>query len=215
MTDVSGHKCEMKIHPQFNVCKGILYVEETEISDLKEFEDYIKESHPTLTQLTRATFIRTRSPETQVFIAEFAQESLPFSIYIPGERQDTRIFPFRNKPLICRNCHRYNHLKKYCRTSTPICRICGTTEHTAEECQATTPFCVNCEGEHPAGSRDCPVQKSDEEICAIQETQNVNIKRARQIYAKNNEYVEPQKYDSKHPSTLEWMNIRKRKYHHG
>ena len=31
-----------------------------------------------------ATFIKTRSPQSRVFIITFQQEHLPYSIYIPG-----------------------------------------------------------------------------------------------------------------------------------
>ena len=211
VSQVDGHRCEIIPHPQFNAVKGLMYIEETEINDIQEFQDYLKQSYPTLTNITPAPFIRTRSETTQAFTIEFAQNSLPFSIYIPGERTDTRIYPFRNKPLLCKNCFRYNHLSKYCRSPSAICRNCGSNQHTVESCAAASPLCVNCQGDHPAGSKDCPTQKMEEEIIAISEAYKVNGMRARQIYANNNEYVEPPKIKFQTHFDIEMEEQQKRK----
>ena len=61
----------------------------------------------------------------------------------------------RVKVIRCFNCHRFGHISRICTYSTR-CGICASEEHTELDC--TNPSkCANCEGDHTASSKNCPV----------------------------------------------------------
>lgn len=73
--------------------------------------------------------------------------------------EHTRFYvkPFRESggPVQCRRCLNYGHIKKYCgrRVRCPLC----SEEHEEVACPKTAPIkCGNCQGAHPASSKDCP-----------------------------------------------------------
>ena len=193
ISQVAGHKCKVIPHPEFNMTKGVVFVEDTTIDNIDEFKAYLQQEHESLSNIIPATFIKTRNPTTKAYILEFLQDYLPYSIYVPGEKGDTIIRPWKNKPMMCKTCHAYNHPSKYCRKEGQICKFCGSNSHTLSECQANVPKCINCDGEHQAGDRSCPLHQHEEAIIEIQRTQKVNKMRARQIYANNNESMEKPK----------------------
>ena len=54
----------------------------------QEFQEGIKVEYTEIKDVMRATFIRTRNPDTHPIILTFNTPNLPYSIYIPGERRD-------------------------------------------------------------------------------------------------------------------------------
>ena len=69
------------------------------------------------------------------------------SAYLEEER--------RVKVIRCYNCHRFRHISRIC-TYTTRCGFCASEEHTELDC--TNPNkCANCEGNHTASSKICPV----------------------------------------------------------
>ena len=69
------------------------------------------------------------------------------SAYLEEER--------RVKVIRCYNCHRFGHISRIC-TYTTRCGFCASEEHTELDC--TNPNkCANCEGNHTASSKICPV----------------------------------------------------------
>ena len=65
----------------------------------------------------------------------FREEKVPQSLYIPGERQDTKVYRYKSKPLLCNNCQSYGHTRMWCKGST-ICRNCAENGHEVGQCQA-------------------------------------------------------------------------------
>ena len=43
-------------------------------------------------------------------------------IYIHEERQDTVIYKYHSKPIICPICQIYRHTKKWCKSEEKVCR---------------------------------------------------------------------------------------------
>ena len=86
----------MKNSPYLNQSKGLIYVYEYDIDDLNEFTLGLQENYK-LKSVEKATFIKPRSEHTSAFLITFDQETVPDSIYIPGERSDTKVYPFFSK----------------------------------------------------------------------------------------------------------------------
>ena len=53
-----------------------------------------------IAEFERVALIKTRSGNTSAFIVTFDQEKLPLSLYISGERSDTRVSPFSSRPMV-------------------------------------------------------------------------------------------------------------------
>ena len=158
---------QIKVHPRYNYAKAIIYVHEFEMENIEEFKEGLKLKY-NITDIQPAPFIKTKSAQTQVFILTFQQEHLPYSIYIPGERQDTRVFKFKSKPIMCNNCLQYAHSKKYGKRTEPTCRKCSASGHCMAECTSDTAKCLHCSQAHSAGSRDCVKQQREEAIMQVQ-----------------------------------------------
>ena len=83
--------------------------------------------------MIRTPFIKTRYDCTTAFIVTFNSTELPDSVYIPGERDDTVVYPYRNRPMMCHICLGYGHTIKYCK-SAKVCKNYGSVGHVKEEC---------------------------------------------------------------------------------
>ena len=186
---IMGSDLEVCPHPFFNKTRGLVYIEDTQIDDVEEFQSFLKDRIDNLTHVSRAHFIKPRNPTTQVFILEFSQDTLPHSVYIPGERKDSTIYKLRNKPLVCNKCLQYGHPQKYCRATSEKCRRCAEDGHDSKACPATSPKCVHCEGVHEACHRDCPSQQKQEKLLEIQQSHKVTPRRARQILENKDECI--------------------------
>ena len=150
---IDGISCKVLLVPKYNHTKGLIYVYEYDLEDTEEFKIGLQEQYNVI-GVQQATFIKTKSPNTRAFILTFSGDNIPYSIYIPGEKQDTRVFKFRNKPLMCNNCHKYGHVKRYCRQESPTCSRCAVSGHSLDQCESETAKCLHCGGDHAAGSSD-------------------------------------------------------------
>ncbi|KAH8033633.1 hypothetical protein HPB51_014914 [Rhipicephalus microplus] len=71
----------------------------------------------------------------------------------------------RPRPLQCRQCGRFGHVKESC--SWPgSCIRCGRT-HPGESCKQTWPWCVNCGGPHSADTPECPRWQEQRKVATI------------------------------------------------
>ena len=108
-----------------------------------------------------ATFIKIKSPQTRAFIVIFKGDFLPYSIFIQKERQDTTVFMFRNKLLMCNNCHhKFGHAKKWCKQDGTTCRRCSAKGHAKDQCNSETTKFLHCGGR--AYGEQCPMWKASE-----------------------------------------------------
>ena len=179
ITTVDGFTCETMVHPRYNHNKELIYTYEFDVENLEDFKAGLKEIY-NITDV-QATFIKTKSEQAHAFILCFNQRYLPYSIYIPGEKQDTRVFQFRSKLIICHKCQGYGHSSKWCRSKEDICRRCSAAGHDIAKCTAEAPSCYYCKESHQTGSKECVRQLREQVLVEIQEKERVTIKWARQI----------------------------------
>ena len=175
--------CKTSPYDLFNNSKGIIYVQDWDLSNasiFSDFKDYLHENYDII-DVSLAPFIKPRSEEMKAVLLTFSNNRPMYSVYIPGERRDCRVYPFHNKPMLCLNCHRYGHTKKKCKVEITRCKKCSLEGHSRTECPSERPNCSQCKGDHEVGSKDCPRHREEMELLEIQRTQCVSISRARQI----------------------------------
>ena len=100
----------------------MIYVDEFDVKNVEELKEGLMESYP-IVEAQRAEFMKSKYGNT-LLIVTFDQEHIPYSIYIPGEKHDTRIQPFINKLMMCNNCQEYGHTVKRC-IKAKVCRLCA------------------------------------------------------------------------------------------
>ena len=189
LSEVAARPCSFSIHPRFNICRGIMYIYEFDISDIAEFKQELQ-SRYNISDVEPASFIKAKSSNARPFLVTFNQSDLPYSIYIPGERQDTRIYKFHNRPMLCRGCQQYGHTQKRCQKSDVVCGRCSATGHDHRSCAAEVLKCLHCGAAHAVGSVDCPRHQREQLLVDTQDREKVTFMRAKQILENNNEFVE-------------------------
>ena len=110
---VEEKTCTTTPHMYYNQSKGIIYIQEYDVTDIVEFENGLKSEYD-IAEVIKAYFIKAKNEHTTPLLITFNSESLPETLYIPGEKSDTIIYPFKNRPMICRKCYQYMHTVKYC-----------------------------------------------------------------------------------------------------
>ena len=168
-----------------NTSKGIVYVQEYDLASqtvFDEFKSYLQENNNIL-GVEVASFIKPRSKNTSAVLITFSSKTLPYSLYIPGERQDSKVYPFVNKPMHCSKCQLYGHTTKRCKSEESVCRKCSQKGHSQDTCQLPLVRCFNCGGSHEAGNRSCPRFIDESEILRIHNKEGISIQRARQTYS--------------------------------
>ena len=63
--------------------------------------------------------------------------------------------PYIPFPLRCFKCHKFGHGKDKCRRPNALCGRCGKEHADQHQCTAAA-HCINCKGDHPAFSKQCP-----------------------------------------------------------
>ena len=129
MNEVQSISCKTSLHPRFNTSKGSIFLSDFDIDDVQLFKEYLRGNY-NISQIKQAEFIKTRSPYTKAFIITFSQQKLPYALYIPGDRSDTKVTPFNNSPMLCRKCQKCGHTNKKCNNTQMVCRRYSAPGHT-------------------------------------------------------------------------------------
>ena len=101
---VEEKPCTTTPHKYYNQSKGIIYIEEYDVTDIVEFENGLKSKYD-IAEVIKADFIKAKNDDTTPLLITLNSDSLPETLYIPGEKSDTIIYQFKNQPMICRQCY--------------------------------------------------------------------------------------------------------------
>ena len=84
-------------------------------------------------------------------------------------------------PLRCYQCQVFGHHEDYC-MKKPICGNCGGERHCNDDrnCKDTAK-CVNCNGNHPVFSRDCPTWKKEKAILKVKYEKSITFPEAQKL----------------------------------
>lgn len=149
---------KVSIHRTLNSSRGVIRC--ADLKDLTETEIREQLARQGVTQVKRV-FITKESKKvpTNTLFLTFALTDLPKWIKV-GYLQ-VKVDPFIPTPLRCFKCQRFGHHSKNCK-SEEMCRFCAQIKHEGECLQPA--HCVNCDGNHPSSSRECPKWKLEQEI---------------------------------------------------
>ena len=162
----------------FGIMKGLIYIYDTEVENFESFKNGLVERYQ-LENFEEARWIKTRNPNTRVFVLSSYSEKLPDYVRIISEPTLTRIFPYRDLPLRCKKCLKYSHTTKRCNSDVRCSRCSG--EHSLENCTETEVKCLNCSEKHEAGSLQWPVRMKEQEILDLQKRLKIGRAEARRI----------------------------------
>ena len=79
------------------------------------------------------------------------------------------VSPYYPNPMRCFRCQSFGHTIGKCKEVDPgVCAKCTLKTHNEKECTVTDQNlykCSNCNGNHPAWSRDCPKFIKEKKVC--------------------------------------------------
>lgn len=196
-------------HQFLNTSKGVIYSNELRGIPENEIVDELKTQNVTeIRKIMKKN--ENELTETGLIILTFQSTNTPKSINIGYSKVDVR--PYIPPAMRCRNCLKYNHTSKYCK-SLNVCINCGT-HHSVEEneiCQRPKN-CSNCSAmnisptNHTAVDKKCPVFIKENELQAIKTNYKVDHKTAKQIYSERHQHnITP--YSEVTKQTIEPKNV--------
>ena len=108
---VMGKGCVIREHATFNRKKELNYIHNIDLTDITSSKTGLQEHYP-VTDITRATWIKTREVTTIPLLLNFSTAELPEYLRVTGEYTLTRVCPYNERPLQCKNCQKYIHTHK-------------------------------------------------------------------------------------------------------
>jgi len=112
VSEIDDVKCKITPHKYLNAVHGIIYIYDYEFNE--QFRRDLINEYPFIRDVKDAKFIKPRNQQATALMINFNLDTLPYSLYIPGERADSVVYPFHNRPMICHNCYKYGHTKTRC-----------------------------------------------------------------------------------------------------
>ena len=177
-TKIFDLKVKISLHQSLNSSKGVIRCPELRPCSDKEIIDNLTDQGVTgvrnvsvrkngVLKSTNTYVLTFNTPILQKKI-KVAFLSVNVEVYIPN-------------PLRCYQCQVFCHHEEYC-MKKPICGNCGGERHCNDDrnCKNTAK-CVNCNGNHPVFSRDCPTWKKEKAILKVKYEKSITFPEARKL----------------------------------
>ena len=174
VTTVLSKKCVVSEYAMCNGRKRLIYIDNHDLANIDSFKEGLAEVYPII-DVPRVTWIKPTKPTRQSILIQFAGEEVPEYLRIIGKYTSAKVYPYSEKPLICRNCQKYGHGKKRCTEQQPTCSWCaGPHEVQDYNKEGAHPKCANCAQPHGVMSSDCGLRKRECDILETQRKQKVD-----------------------------------------
>ena len=172
-------KCSVTPHSSLNTSKGIIRcpaLSRVTSDDIKE--GMVEQG---VTDVRRITVRRDGETKlTNTYVLTFNSPNLPTVVKI-GFMQ-VKVDVYIPNPLRCYHCQVFGHHENKCGRHA-VCCNCGELEHCAPSGVCDKPAkCVNCSGNHPANSKQCPQWEKEKKILKIKCENNLSFPDARKQY---------------------------------
>ena len=180
-----GLKIKAFAHLSLNTSKGVVRSSELSLCTLDELKLHL--ANQGVTDIKRISITRNEETiNTNTYIVTFNKSSLPKELKVGYNL--IKVNPYIPNPLRCYNCQKLGHDETKCLKS-PVCKKCGESGSDHIELSCNNPIkCANCQGNHPADSRDCLVWKKEKEINTIKYTNNISFPEARKLIQSRNQF---------------------------
>ena len=169
----------MPPHSSLNTSRGIICC--PDLAGVSEEEIVQELARQNVTGSRRITVYRDGiKRETNTIVLTFNSAILPKSLKVGYLNVGVDLYI--PNPLQCYTCFEYGHHERRCNESTTesLCKHCGELANTHDATNCTNKVkCVNCDGEHVATSRACPVWKREKEIVTIKHKEGISFPEAR------------------------------------
>ena len=176
-------KCSVKPHSSLNTSKGIVRCPALSKVTTEHIIEFMGEQG--VTDVRRITVRRDGILKpTNTFVLTFNTQILPTVVKI-GFIQ-VKVDVYIPNPFRCYNCQVFGHHENKCGRQHPVCCNCAQPEHCASgQCDKPAKR-VNCSGDHPANSKECPQWEKEKQILKIKCEQNISYQEARKQYEQFN-----------------------------
>ena len=179
MKTFCGLKCSVTPHSSLNTSKGIIRcpaLSRVTSDDIKE--GMVEQG---VTDVCRITVrLDGETKLTNTYVLTFNSPNLPTVVKI-GLMQ-VKVDVYIPNPLRCYHCQVFGHHENKCGRHA-VCCNCGEPEHCAQSGVCDKPAkCVNCSGNHPANSKQCPQWEKEKKLLKIKCENNLSFPDARKQY---------------------------------
>ena len=98
---IPGNNCQVSDDILKNNFKGLVFIQNYHISHISSFTAGIDEQCR-VKEVVEATWVKPRRETTQVFLISFKSDKRPEFVRIPGEAMRTRVYKYKDKPMMWR-----------------------------------------------------------------------------------------------------------------
>ena len=185
LTQIGDMPIRVSAHQSLNYAKGVVRFRQA-AQDLTK-EDLARDlnmsrrnrDQPQVKDASRVTITKGgKKVQTGTFFLTFDAPTLPEHIFLGFERFDVeKYIPL---PRRCFKCQQFGHGARTCQATEDICPLCSGT-HKQDDCpNKESPKCPNCDGAHPATSRECPAFLTEKRALEIQVGRGCTLPAARE-----------------------------------
>ncbi|GBN47258.1 hypothetical protein AVEN_221200-1 [Araneus ventricosus] len=154
----------------------LLYDIPTKVSLLQVAEELTRNNGIEIVEMRR--FVKQNNTrETSPVLVTMLGTRLPGYMKIWFTNQKIQSFKI-DRPRQCIKCYGFMHPSSVCE-KTPVCPLCG--EIHSGICEVPQK-CINCQGEHSATSRGCPLYIKEQNIMELKGRNHLTTAEARRIY---------------------------------
>ena len=177
-TKIFDLKVKVSLHQSLNSSKGVIRCPELHPCSDKEIIDNLTDQG-----VTGVRNVKVRKngvlKSTNTYVLTFNTPILPKKIKVAFLSVNVEVYI--PNPLRCYQCQVFGHHEDYC-MKKPICGNCGGERHCNDDrnCKNTAK-CVNCNGNHPVFSRDCPTWKKEKAILKVKYEKSITFPEARKL----------------------------------
>lgn len=186
---IKSNKWKVTIPVSLVTVKGIVKGIDKNIS----MEEIIQETETQRTILSARRLNRKFKTDTgidyipsETVVITFKGKILPQYIKLHYCRRKIEVYI--SPVMQCKNCWRFGHLIKQCRSKIR-CPKCSE-EHEGKDCTELKPECIFCKKDHMAYDKNCPEFKRQKNIKEYMVFENKSYYEARQKFPKKTEYTE-------------------------
>ena len=148
-------------HWSLNSSKGVIFANHLNNDTEEDLEIHLKSQGVVEVKQMKTKRNGLLIP-TNGFILTFNSPKLPTHVKVAY--MNCKVKPYIPQPVRCFQCQKLGHHTKKCYQQTPTCSKCSlevTDSHNNENCPYKQK-CVNCKGQHPSSSKECPEWKKIE-----------------------------------------------------
>ena len=163
--------------PTENVFRQIIVFNLPDFLTLKEIKEDVEITGASeiidVERINRWNFEKqAEEPTTQVKIT-YRGNTIPKEVFVCRVLQSCAVYV--KKPLFCKSCYSFGHLKKWCKKPN-TCKNCLEEHEIDQLCQ--TRHCRYCKEDHKTGNRECQETKRQWTIAKIVATDRCTRKEA-------------------------------------